>query len=77
MRYFTSILWHVLPHGGYLTEFDEIVLDDCPDEFLAKINIIIEANARDNDKKRIALMRGVAQDLQLLLSQKNNKLGCS
>lgn len=70
VRYFTSFLWHTFPQGGYLTEFEEIVLEDCPDEFLAKINIIIETNTRDNDIKRIGLMRGVAQDLKFLLSQK-------
>ena len=67
VSYFWAALWHLSLQGGYLTEFEELVLNDCVDEFIEKLSHYVGIEEKlQRDKTRLALSNIVFNDLKIL-----------
>jgi len=71
VNYFWAGLWHLSLQGGYLTEFEELVVNDCANEFVEKLSHYVGIEEKlKRDKTRLALSKIILSDLKRL---KNNR----
>lgn len=69
VNYFWAGLWHLGLQGGYLTEFEELVLRDCANEFIKKLEHYVQIDEKlQRNKTRLMLSKIVLNDLKRLNS---------